>query len=177
MEPNETSPGATDHAVRVERLISGYDLMMQQVAIAHAPEFLEVALTMSQAKVLYVVLASGGTRMSELAAKLGVSLSTTSGVVDRLVDHGLLDRHDDPADRRQVVVSITPDGSLQLDRFRELGDRQLRSILSRVADADLVHLERAFALLADAAALEAAANVAGAGQPFLDHPTSEGSAL
>ena len=43
--------------------------------------------------------------MSDLVARLGVSLSTVSGLVDRVVDHGLATRREDPADRRQVVVA------------------------------------------------------------------------
>jgi DNA-binding MarR family transcriptional regulator len=154
-DPYELSPAVVERAERIERLARDYDLLMQRVAAAHAPEFLEVVVTMSQAKVLYLARAAGHLRMSELAAKLGVSLSTTSGVVDRLVDHGLLDRHDDPADRRQVVVSITRAGADRLDQFRELSERQLRSLLAQVADSDLVLLERAFSILASAAARQA----------------------
>jgi DNA-binding MarR family transcriptional regulator len=113
---------------------------------------LEVAVTMSQAKVLYLAAASQGVRMSELAARLGVSISTTSGLVDRLVDHGLLARHDDPADRRQVVVTITPTGRADLERFRELNAAQLRRVLERLGDPELDVVERATSLLAAAAA-------------------------
>ena len=84
---------------------------------------------MAQAKVLYVVLAAGELRMSELAARLGVSSRTASGLVDRLVELGLLSRHDDPADRRQVVVATTPEAVALLERFRELNQRQLRELL------------------------------------------------
>jgi DNA-binding MarR family transcriptional regulator len=106
---------------------------------------------MSQAKVLYLAAASGGMHMSELATRLGVSISTTSGLVERLVDHGLLARHDDPADRRQVVVTITPTGLADLERFRELNAAQLRRLLARLRDPELDVVERATALLAAAA--------------------------
>ena len=143
-----------DHAAAVERLIAGFDELMHLVSSAHAPEFLEVGLTMSQAKVLYLVQAGPNLRMSELAARLGVSLSTISGVVDRLVDQGMLTRHDDPANRRQVVILITPTGVEHLERLRELNAGQLRSLLARVAAADLGHIERALRILSAAAAPE-----------------------
>jgi len=73
---------------------------MHRIASSHAPDLMEVGVTMSQAKVMYLVAAGQGMRMSELAVHLGVSISTMSGLVDRLVDHALLARHDDPADRR-----------------------------------------------------------------------------
>jgi len=145
------SPEPADRSARIERVVASYDLLMRRVATWHAPDLLEVAVTMSQAKVLYLAAASGGTHMSELATRLGVSISTTSGLVERLVDHGLLARHDDPADRRQVVVTITPTGLADLERFRELNAAQLRRLLGRLRDPELDVVERATALLAAAA--------------------------
>lgn len=136
----------------IDRVVATYELLMQRVASWHVPDFMEVAVTMSQAKVLYLIAASEGMRMSELAVRLGVSISTTSGLVDRLVDHGLLARHDDPADRRQVVVTITPTGKADLERFRELNAAQMRRLLARLADSELDVVERATVLLAAAAA-------------------------
>jgi len=123
---------------------------MHRLIEGHAPEFTEVAITMAQAKVLYVVMAAGELRMTELAARLGVGSSSASGIADRLVELGLLRRHDDPDDRRQVVVTTTPEAETLLERFRELNQRQLRAMLARldaneldVVDRSLVILDRA----------------------------------
>ena len=146
MPPDE--PG---RAARIDRVLASYEVLMHHVASWHAPDLMEVAVTMSQAKVLYLVAAARGMRMSELAVRLCVSISTTSGLVDRLVDHGFLARHDDPADRRQVVVTITPTGSADLERFRELNAAQMRRLLARLGDPELDVVERATVLLAAAA--------------------------
>ena len=69
--------------------------------------FAEVDITMPQAKTLYAVGVSGEIHMSALVTRLGVSLSTVSGLVERLGDAGFATRHDDPADRRQVGGAIT----------------------------------------------------------------------
>jgi DNA-binding MarR family transcriptional regulator len=144
-------PDEEGRVARIDRVVASYELLMHRVASWHAPDLMEVAVTMSQAKVLYLIAASEGMRMSELAVRLGVSISTTSGLVDRLVDHGLIARHDDPADRRQVVVTITPTGSAHLERFRELNAAQMRRLLARLGDAELDVVERATFLLAAAA--------------------------
>ena len=144
----------------IERLVATFEAMMHSVASAHAPEFLEVGMTMSQAKVLYLVQAASGLRMSDLSARLGVSLSTVSGVVDRLVDQGLLNRRDDPADRRHVVLWMTDAGTTQLQLFRELNEGQIRALLSRIDAADLVVIEQALDVLAAAAARRAVAQTA-----------------
>ena len=108
---------------------------MQRLISDHAPEFTEVGVTMAQAKVLYVVLAAGKLRMSELAGRLGIGPSSATEIVERLVELGLLRRAEDADDRRQVVISATPDAVALLERFRELNQRQLREMLERL-DAD-----------------------------------------
>jgi len=135
----------------VGQIVATFEAMMHSVASAHTPEFLAVGVTMSQAKLLYLVQAEPGLRMSELAVRLHVSLSTVSGVVDRLVDQGLLDRRDDPADRRQVILRITEAGAQQLELFRELNAGQVRDLLARIDAADLGVVSRALEILAAAA--------------------------
>lgn len=124
---------------------------MRSLAELHAPEFLEIAVTMPQAKLLYLLGASGEMHMSELVARLGVSLSTVSGLVDRVVDHDLATRREDPADRRQVVVSLTESGTAFIDRFRDLNAVQMRALLGVVADDELVSVHNALDALVRAA--------------------------
>jgi len=121
--------------------------MMHRLVVSHASEFTEVGITMAQAKVLYVVMAAGRLRMSELAARLGIGSSSASELADRLVELGLLERHTDADDRRQVVVTATPDAETLLERFRELNVRQLRDLLSRLDAAELAIVERSMGIL------------------------------
>jgi len=135
----------------VDEVIVGYEALMQRLADSHAPEFLEIDITMPQAKLLYLLGAVGDLHMSDLVTHLGVSLSTVSGLVDRVVDHGLATRRDDPADRRQVVVGLTPAGAAFIDRFRELNARQMRELLGVLDDEDLELVRKALVALGRAA--------------------------
>jgi DNA-binding MarR family transcriptional regulator len=125
---------------------------MHQLAGGHAPEFLEIAVTMPQAKLLYLLGALGDLHMSDLVTRLGVSLSTVSGLVDRVVESGLAARHEDPIDRRQVVVGLTTAGTSFIDRFRELNARQMRALLVLLNDGELADLRRSLDALSRAAA-------------------------
>ncbi len=107
-------------------------------------------ITMAQAKALYLVLAAGELRMSELATQLGVTSSTATGQVDRLVELGLLERRDDPGDRRQVVVTTTPEAQANLEHLRELNTRRMRELLAHLDGDDLAVVERAITVLAAA---------------------------
>src|SRR5215210_3622274 len=106
-------PSAEDVAARIDR-------MLQDMAHLRTPDFLDIGITMAQAKVLHVVGASGDLHMSELVHPLGVSLSTVSGPVNRLVEQGNVTRFDAPTDRRQTLAAITSAAKALLDRFRDL---------------------------------------------------------
>ena len=133
----------TPRATAVESVIAGYEALMQHLADRHAPEFLEIDVTMPQAKLLYLLGLTGELHMSELVARLGTSPATVSGLVERLVDHGLATRRDDPTDRRQVLVGLTPAGAEFLGRFRELNARQLRELLAVLDETGLGHVRAA----------------------------------
>jgi DNA-binding MarR family transcriptional regulator len=153
---NNAIPSKT-RAAAVEDVISGYEALMQRLADSHAPEFLEIPVTMPQAKLLYLLGASGELHMSELVTRLGVSLSTISGLVDRVVDHGLVTRREDPADRRQVLVGLTAEGSHFIDRFRELNAGQMRALLALLDDEELEQVRVGLTALSHAATRRAPA--------------------
>lgn len=49
-------------------------------------------------------------RMTDIAGLLGVTTAAATGLVDRLVKGGYIQRVDDPGDRRIVRVKLTPRG-------------------------------------------------------------------
>jgi DNA-binding MarR family transcriptional regulator len=134
------------------RIMRAFERFNAQLMRMHATDLLELTLTTAQMRTLYLVAAEGTMGMSELAERLGTAPSTTSGVVDGLVQLGLLERLDDPADRRQVLVRTTDAGRERLEAFHELGRDRLRNMLARIGDPEgLAAVERALDLLTDAA--------------------------
>jgi DNA-binding MarR family transcriptional regulator len=143
-------PGPNDAAI--ERVVAAYGRFHGWISRLHAPHFIELNLTLAQLKTLYLVSAAGPMRMSAIAEQLGTAPSTTSGVVDGLVGLGLLERFEDPADRRQVLVRPTPAAEARLSDFSELSLTRLRELLARMGtERDLAAIEHAINLLADAA--------------------------
>jgi DNA-binding MarR family transcriptional regulator len=110
---------------------------MRHVAGWRVPDFLGVDVTMSQAKCLYLASVHPGIGMSALAEHLQVGSSAVSGLVDRLVEHGYVDRQEDPSDRRHQLVSLTPAGEEVLDRIREFNADLLRTLLGGMSPAEL----------------------------------------
>ena len=138
----EAAAGAT-----VEAIVGHFASLMRNVAGWHAPDFLGLEVTMSQAKCLYVVSLRPGIGMSALAEKLNVGLSSASGLVDRLVEHGYLERHEDPADRRQQQVRLTSAGAAVVERIRELNVGLLRTLLRGLSENELESLRVGMAAL------------------------------
>lgn len=73
-------------------------------------ERLYAGLTVSQSYGMRELYFKGPQSMGALAALLGVPLSTMTGVVDQLEGKGLVERRDDPEDRRSLQVRLTPEG-------------------------------------------------------------------
>jgi DNA-binding MarR family transcriptional regulator len=132
--------------------VAAYERFHAWITKLHVPHFLELSLTLAQLRTLYLVAAAGPMRMSQVAERLGTAPSTTSGVVDGLVQLDLLERVEDPADRRQVLVRATPAAHETLEDFHDLSRTRLRELLARIDDEhELATIEHAIDLLTDAA--------------------------
>ncbi len=133
--------------------MEAYERFHQRMVALNSPDLVDMSLTLAQLKAIYVVAAAGSLSMGALTERLGTALSTTSGTVDRLVRRGLLERAEDPADRRQVIVRATDDALEHIEHLSELGRARMRDLLLRLpSDSDVETIERAIRLLTDAVA-------------------------
>ncbi|MGK5557684.1 MarR family winged helix-turn-helix transcriptional regulator [Actinomadura kijaniata] len=74
-------------------------------------------LTARHGAVLPQLAASGTLSVSELAARMGVSLSTVSELVGTLSRAGLVERREDPDNRRRTLVSLAERNRPAVERF------------------------------------------------------------
>jgi DNA-binding MarR family transcriptional regulator len=70
-------------------------------------EFARGELTGPQRLVMQVVFHSDGLSLKEIGARVGLSHSTLSGIVDRLAARGLLERRVNSTDRRLTSIVVT----------------------------------------------------------------------
>lgn len=116
-----------------------------------AREWLELDLTMSQMKVLLLLYSERAATMGQLASRLGVALSTLTGIVDRLVERELVARHESPHDRRQVVCQLTATGQALAERLQQAGRTQLAQLLRTLQSHELATVMSSLELLVAAA--------------------------
>jgi DNA-binding MarR family transcriptional regulator len=105
---------------------------------------------MRQLLALYLLL-EAPRRVGELARQLNVTISSASGLVDRLVAAGLVEREHGTADRRLVVCRLSDRGRRELEAFLQLGRLRLERVLARLSAQDLLVVQRALDLLIAAA--------------------------
>jgi DNA-binding MarR family transcriptional regulator len=67
--------------------------------------------------------------VGELAELMGVTISTASGLVDKLVDENLVERSMNPEDRRQVLIRLAPAAVAIKDEIRGIRRRQVKAAL------------------------------------------------
>ena len=89
--------------------------LLRDLRCAMADRFAVHGLSMSQFHVLGQLERQGTISMSRIADLLDVSMPNASGLVDRMVERGLVERVGDPDDRRVVLVRLLPAGLAALE--------------------------------------------------------------
>lgn len=90
-----------------------YEFVLDNIQKVIFPEeLIKLKLSLSVFELLALMLSDKyqTITMSNLAQGMSVPMSTTTGVVDRLVKKGLIERGRSEEDRRVVTVSLTEDG-------------------------------------------------------------------
>jgi DNA-binding MarR family transcriptional regulator len=96
--------------------------LMKQVELAVRAELDDltrpVGLTALQYTALTVLERHPDLTAAHLARHSFVTSQTMADMVTTLLDRGLIDRHRDSADRRRLVIALTPEGHRLLDALR-----------------------------------------------------------
>ncbi len=88
--------------------------------------------TIAQYRALVMLASRGPERVVDLAGSLEVAPSTAGRMCDRLARKGLIRRHRARADRRAVLVSVTPAGRLVVDQATARRRELIEKILGRL---------------------------------------------
>lgn len=89
------------------------------VALAFAAEP-DLDVNQAEAHILAHLREARAARISELHRRFGHRRSTLTSVLDRLEERGLIERTNDPDDRRSFVITLTADGRAVAARVHHL---------------------------------------------------------
>jgi DNA-binding MarR family transcriptional regulator len=93
-------------------------------------------LKLSEMKALSAFKDHSSFLMKELASNCGAKISNMTTMVDKLIDEGFAERKRDGADRRKVVVSLTPKGKKIRAQFLANRRKAAHSIFSKLTEKD-----------------------------------------
>lgn len=87
------------------------------------------------------------TTPSLLAEKIGVTRATMTGLIDSLEQSGLVERLFDRADRRSVIIHLTPAGQAKLDVVMPDYYRRLRQCMQGLNESSRQQLQEILGLI------------------------------
>jgi DNA-binding MarR family transcriptional regulator len=122
------------------------------VAVAAASVLeVEERASLPQLRVLTLMEARGSLTLGAVAAALGVHPSNATRMCDRLVAAGLVDRQDDPDDRRQLRLTLTADGAELVARVMSHRRAAVRRALTQMPPSERAELAASLGAFAEAA--------------------------
>jgi len=75
--------------------------------------FFKYGITVGQSFVIFDLLANEGSSVKDIATRVQLDSPAITGFIDRLIKEGLVERREDPSDRRSLQIFLTSKG-LQL---------------------------------------------------------------
>ncbi len=125
---------------RVEAVLESMRTFQSALLGRNSAEWMQLEITMAQLKALFALGRAGEATVGGLGEMLGIGLPAASLMVDKLVQAGLVQRHEDPEDRRRTLVGLTPKGRHMVARLWQGRRDDLAAMLSQLSEADFAAL-------------------------------------
>lgn len=93
------------------------------------------------------ILVRRSLNVAEVAECIALSQSAASRAVDRLVGDGLISRQEDPHDRRNKRLTLTPAGLARIEEIEQVYGGEFGSLVAELSPAEQEHLRTLFAHL------------------------------
>jgi DNA-binding MarR family transcriptional regulator len=129
------SPSRKAELVR-DIVVAIQDEQTQQTFLSNAIAD-RLGLTSSELEVMGTLVSRGPLSAGDLAKRTGLTSGAVTRLIDRLVERGSVRRRDDPADRRRVLVEITPGALRGCEPFYGPIEREGMALLDGLTEKEL----------------------------------------
>ncbi|KAA2236237.1 MarR family winged helix-turn-helix transcriptional regulator [Salinarimonas soli] len=116
--------------------------LQHRLSAAVGAELRTIGLSIPQFDLLSTLTEREGSTQQELAERLYVTKGNVSGLVDRLVEAGLVERRPIPGDRRSHALHLTERGRSLAERGIAAQRAYVARTLGRLPAGDVAELER-----------------------------------
>jgi DNA-binding MarR family transcriptional regulator len=134
-----------------DEALAAYRKLHRALLTSTAGKWRHLEISMQQLRALFLLRDEEEASVGRLAELFGIGLPAASLLADRLVRAGYVERREDPADRRRVLLSLTRVGVRLVTDLREGSQLLLRRWMSSLSPEDLSALTRGWRALADVA--------------------------
>jgi DNA-binding MarR family transcriptional regulator len=142
VQATATSPQATDQ--ELARQLGGFVGFLMQT---HGRDVIQLAhefdLSFSQVKALHYLHGSADLSVKALGEELGLSMAAMSRAADELVQRALVNRSEDPSDRRIKRLRLTDKGRELVQKIRELRMAGLEQFVATLSAKERAQLAKA----------------------------------
>jgi DNA-binding MarR family transcriptional regulator len=117
-----------------------FDLLFENIRYLFFPEsWFQLDLKFSKLEIFSMMIVDKRHEitMSELAEYIHAPMSTSNGVIERLVKKGYVVRDRSEADRRIVVVRLSEEGALLISGFKDMISGYLRTVLAELSEEEV----------------------------------------
>ena len=104
-------------------------------------------LTVPQFRTLIYIRNHASASLTDVSEHLGLTLSSTSKLVDGLVRRLLVERSDAPQDRRRMIIKLTASGNASLDQAIECTLERVSDTIGSLPEAQRLQIFDAMQLL------------------------------
>lgn len=108
-------------------------------------------LSMPQFSLLMQMHYKGACGMSEVSERFEITPAAASQLVDKLVQNGLIQREEDPNDRRAKLLNLTVKGNELIQRGIEERYRWVDELSAKLTAEERAHVSGAFNIMTRAA--------------------------
>jgi DNA-binding MarR family transcriptional regulator len=158
-----------DRAALVDGIVAQFRASLGELRCVGSERLVQHGVSMAHLHLMSMLERHGELTMSRVAELLGVSDSNATGFIDRMEEHGFVERVRHPEDRRVVLVRVSDSGRQILADVEVLRDDLVVRILGRL---DTPRLQRLALALDDVASVvaEVAADEPGVFSHAHPHP-------
>ncbi len=139
---------SSDRKPLVDKVLQAQKSIFFALQAAGVSPWLQLDLTMSQLKGLFLLTCDGPMMVSQLGQALGMGKPAASILVDQLAQLGLVERTEDVTDRRRTLVRLSQSGEELVRQLRQGRYELLSAWLDRLSEEDLNALVQGLSALA-----------------------------
>lgn len=153
MQGRSTAPGPELEEADLDQLVTALLTASRALVGVSARSLADVEekVTITQFRTLVVLRAHGESRLNRLSERLRVNASTALRTVDRLIAGGLVERRENPADRREVRIELTARGRSLVDEVTARRREAIETIVRGMPASQRAGMVEALLAFAEAA--------------------------